>query len=54
MSQFSGPVMARWYDPAAGTYTSIGTIANSGMHTFDSPSTNGAGDNDFVLVLQTQ
>jgi len=24
------------------------------MHTFDSPATNSAGDNDFVLVLQAQ
>ncbi len=54
MSQLSGQVTARWYDPTAGTYAAIGSFANSGMHTFDSPSTNGAGDNDFVLVLQTQ
>jgi hypothetical protein len=54
MSQFAGQVTARWYDPTAGTYVPIGNLANSGTHTFDSPSTNGAGDNDFVLVLQTQ
>jgi hypothetical protein len=53
MSQLAGQVTARWYDPTAGTYTSIGTFANAGMHTFASPSTNGAGANDFVLVLQT-
>jgi Protein of unknown function (DUF4038)/Putative collagen-binding domain of a collagenase len=52
LSGFSGQVTARWYDPTAGTYTAIGTFANSGMHTFDSPTSNGAGDNDFVLVLQ--
>ena len=53
MSQLAAQVTARWYDPTVGTYTSIGSFANSGMHTFDSPSTNGAGANDFVLVLQT-
>jgi hypothetical protein len=53
MSQLAGQVTARWYDPTAGSYASIGSFANSGMHTFDSPSTNGAGANDFVLVLQT-
>jgi hypothetical protein len=52
MSQLAGQVTARWYDPTAGTYTSIGTFANAGMHTFDSPSTNSSGANDFVLVLQ--
>jgi hypothetical protein len=52
MSQFSGQVTARWYDPTAGTYTNIGSFPNSGMHTFDSPKANGAGDNDFVLVIQ--
>jgi hypothetical protein len=54
MSKLSGQVTARWYDPTAGTYASIGTFANSGTHTFDSPATNSAGDNDFVLVLQAQ
>jgi hypothetical protein len=54
MSKLAGQVTARWYDPTAGAYTAIGTFANSGTHTFDSPNTNGAGDNDFVLVLQTQ
>ncbi|HTR52036.1 MAG TPA: DUF4038 domain-containing protein [Kofleriaceae bacterium] len=54
LSQLAGQVTARWYDPTAGTYTAIGSFANSGMHTFVSPNTNAAGDNDFVLVLQVQ
>jgi len=54
LGHFAGSVTARWYDPTAGTYTAIGTFTNSGMHTFDSPATNSAGVNDFVLVLQTQ
>jgi chitodextrinase len=51
MGQFAGSVTAQWYDPTNGTYTTIGTFANSGTHTFNSPSTNSAGQNDFVLVL---
>jgi hypothetical protein len=53
MGHFPGQITARWYDPTAGTYASIGAFANSGTHTFASPSTNSAGKNDFVLVLQT-
>jgi hypothetical protein len=52
MGPFAGQVTASWYDPTAGTYTTIGTFANSGTHTFSSPKTNSAGQNDFVLVLQ--
>jgi hypothetical protein len=54
LSQLAGQVTARWYDPTTGMFTAIGSFANSGTHTFASPTTNGAGDNDFVLVLQTQ
>ncbi len=52
LDAFTGPVTARWYDPTAGSDMSIGTFDNSGMHTFAAPGTNGAGDNDFVLLLQ--
>ena len=51
MGQFAGSVTAQWYDPTNGTYTTIGTFANSGTYTFNSPSSNSAGQNDFVLVL---
>ena len=53
MGTFAGSVTAQWYDPTNGTYTTIGTFANSGTHTFNSPSGNSTGvDNDFVLVLR--
>jgi len=53
MSKFSGPVTAQWFDPTNGTYTTIGTgLANSGTMTFNSPSTNSGGQNDFVLILK--
>jgi hypothetical protein len=51
LGTFSGAVTAQWYDPTAGTYLNVGTFNNSGTYTFDSPSTNSAGQNDFVLVL---
>jgi Protein of unknown function (DUF4038)/Putative collagen-binding domain of a collagenase len=54
MGHFTGQVTARWYDPTTGTYTNIGSFTNSGTHTFDSPNANGAGQNDFLLVLKTQ
>jgi hypothetical protein len=53
LAKFVGSVTAQWYDPTNGTYTSIGTFANSCTHTFTSPTTNSAGQNDFVLVLKS-
>jgi fibronectin type 3 domain-containing protein len=52
MGQFAGTVTAQWYDPTNGTYTPIGSFANSGSHTFTSASSNSVGQNDFVLVLK--
>lgn len=47
----SGTVVARWFDPTNGAYTSIGSFANTGTHTFTSSGNNAGGDPDFVLVL---
>lgn len=54
LSTFSGSVSARWYDPAAGTFTSItgSPVANTGSRQFDPPGTNADGDDDWVLVLE--
>jgi hypothetical protein len=60
MSQLSGPVTARWYDPTTGVYTSIAgsPFANIGSQAFDTPGVNGGGDpnwdQDWVLVLEAQ
>jgi hypothetical protein len=56
LSAMSGSTRARWYDPSTGTYLpdSSGTgyvLANSGTHAFTTPGTNGAGANDWVLLL---
>lgn len=53
MGRFVGSVTAQWYDPTNGTYTTIGSFANSGSRTFNAPSTNSAGQNDWVLVLRS-
>jgi hypothetical protein len=54
MSQLSGAVIARWYDPVVGTFTSIAgsPFANTGLSDFTTPGTNGGGDEDWVLILE--
>jgi hypothetical protein len=56
MSKLSGATRARWYDPTSGTYTDVSgsPFANSNMKQFTPPGTNGAGDGDWVLVLEAQ
>jgi Protein of unknown function (DUF4038)/Putative collagen-binding domain of a collagenase len=51
MSKMRGPALCRWFDPTAGTYTAIGTIANTGTHNFLPAATNAGGDPDWLLVL---
>ena len=52
MAKMQGPDHARWYDPTTGTYTAIGTIANTGSHSFTSPANHSDGADDWVFVLQ--
>jgi hypothetical protein len=54
MSRMARPTKARWYDPTSGKYTSVSSrvLANSGTRTFTPPAANGAGDHDWVLLLQ--
>src|SRR5256886_10918301 len=56
MSRLGGPVTARWYDPAGGTFTSIpgSPFANAGLLNFTTPGINadGPGNEDWVLVLE--
>src|SRR2546429_8781610 len=56
MSRLRGPVTARWYGPAAGTFTSISgsPFANAGLLSFTTPGINadGPGNEDWVLVLE--
>lgn len=51
MTKMVAAARARWFDPTDGSFTSIGTIANTGTHAFTPPATNNGGDTDFLLVL---
>jgi hypothetical protein len=52
LGAMSGAARARWWDPTTGAYTAIATgLANSGTQSFTTPGANGAGQNDWVLVL---
>jgi len=54
MAQLSGPVTARWYDPAGGVFTAIAgsPFANSGSRSFSPPGNNSEGSPDWVLLLE--
>jgi hypothetical protein len=54
LTKLFGPsVTARWYDPANGTYETIGTFAASGSMFFTPSGTNSGGFGDWVLVLES-
>ncbi|HLL69224.1 MAG TPA: nucleoside hydrolase-like domain-containing protein [Micromonosporaceae bacterium] len=46
------PVSAKWFNPANGTYTTIGSFANSGSRAFTTPGNNGQSMNDWLLILE--
>jgi hypothetical protein len=51
MTAMSRPARARWWNPATGVFTSIGTaLPNTGTRSFTTPASNGDG-NDWLLVL---
>jgi hypothetical protein len=52
-----GPVRARWFDPATGTYLAIGdgqAHPMAGAQSFTTPGARGDGTDDWVLVLDTE
>jgi hypothetical protein len=51
MSKMAGPITAQWFDPTNGTYTAIGSFANTSTHVFTTSTNNAGGDPDWVLVL---
>jgi len=55
MTKLAGSVTARWFDPTAGTYSSISgsPFANTGKQDFRTPGNNSVGDDDWVLVLES-
>ena len=52
LSQFSGTVTARWYDPTNGAFTSAGTFPATGSQSFSRSATNAVGDHDWVLLFE--
>ncbi|HEU5075096.1 MAG TPA: DUF4038 domain-containing protein [Polyangiaceae bacterium] len=52
LRRLSAPATASWYDPTDGRYVAIGTGLR-GTRTFTTPGSNAAGDNDWVLLLET-
>jgi hypothetical protein len=55
LTNFTGPVTARWFDPSANAFTAISgsPFPNSGTHDFTTPGNNSAGDGDWVLLMET-
>jgi hypothetical protein len=54
MAKLGSNIIARWYDPTGGTYTTIAgsPFANVGSRSFTPPGNNSAGDADWVLLLE--
>jgi hypothetical protein len=52
MSKLTGAVTARWYDPSNGTFTAVAGALSTTSQTFTPAGKNGAGDPDWVLVLE--
>jgi hypothetical protein len=56
MGALSGPVRARWFDPATGAYLAISDgyeFASEGKRTFTTPGQRGDGTDDWLLVLDS-
>jgi hypothetical protein len=55
LGKLNGNVTATWVDPTNGSYVAVAEspLNNSGSHAFTAPTTNSAGDHDWVLVLET-
>jgi hypothetical protein len=51
MTKMRGTTTARWFDPTSGSYTAIGSFANTGTQAFTPPGANSSGSNDWILRL---
>lgn len=56
MASMRAPVLAKWFDPTNGAYTTISgaPFANTGTRKFTPPGNNHNGDADWVLLLTAQ
>jgi len=55
LDRLRGPVQAEWFDPTSGQFQSVegSPFDNKDKRDFASPGKNGAGDDDWALLLQT-
>lgn len=51
MTKLRGTVTARWFDPTSGSYTAIGSFANTGTHVFTPPANHTDTFSDWLLRL---
>ena len=53
---FSAPVLARWHNPAKGSFTNLpqSPLSNGTLYELRTPGDNGAKANDWLLILQTR
>lgn len=51
MTKLRGTVTARWWNPTTGTYTAIGSFANTGTRAFTPPANHADGFGDWILRL---
>ena len=56
LKQLRGPVTAQWYDPSCGRYSAIegSPFAKVDKHVFIPPRHNADGDDDWILVLESE
>jgi hypothetical protein len=56
LGQFSGPITARWYNPADSRRKTVKDVplANRDLHAFHTPGDNGTKANDWILVLKVR
>lgn len=56
LAQFSGPIIARWFNPADGQWKRVHDtpLLNRGSHPFITPGDNGTKTNDWLLVLEVR
>ncbi len=56
LAQFSGPITARFYNPATGQWIAMTgePLPNRGRHSLHTPGDNGTGTNDWILALEVR
>ena len=54
LSKFSGLVKVKWFDPVNGNVIHVSSnLQNKGTYVFSPQGLNGGGDEDFLLILES-